>query len=99
MYGFEKGKIVAYNDCELSLCNIAKNRYHLQMDVFLKKDKKTGNYYKKDYGYKRKTSESEGRKIVRAAKQQSTAASQQCKDKLKLIFMSVVSLVQYYLDY
>ena len=40
MSEFEKGQIVAYNGCELSLYDIAKklNCHHWSIDVFLKKE-------------------------------------------------------------
>ena len=38
LFEFEKGQIVAYNDCGLSLHSIAKklNHHHWSIDVFLK---------------------------------------------------------------
>ena len=45
----KKRQIVAYDDCGWSLYNIAKklNCHHSSADVFLKNDKKTGNYHPK----------------------------------------------------
>ena len=58
----DKGQIVACNDCELSLCSIAKklNCYYTLIDVFLKNQKKTvDNYQKENHDHKRKTSASD----------------------------------------
>ena len=78
MSKFEKGQMVTYNDCRLSLHDIAKkvNCHHPSTDVFLKNYKKTGNYHQKEVcGYKRKTTASEETKIVKAAKWQCTTTS------------------------
>ena len=80
---FEKGQIMAYDDCGLSLSNIAKkfDYRHLSIDVFLKNYKETGNYYQKEAcDCKRKTTTSEDTKIVWAANKQHTATTQQLKD-------------------
>ena len=72
---FEKGQIAAYNDCELSLCDIAKklNRYHYSIDVFLKNYKKTGNYPQKE----RSSGSIWG--IIWATQRQCTVTSQKLK--------------------
>ena len=66
---FEKGQIVAYNHSGISLSNIAKKLscHHSTINIFLK-NKKTGNYHRKeDCDYKKKKpSLSEDRKIVKA---------------------------------
>ena len=71
---FENSKIVAYNDCGLSLPDIAKklNHHHSPIDIFLK-NKKTGNNHppKNGYDHKRKSTASENRKIIWATKLQS----------------------------
>ena len=69
MSEFEKGQIVAYNDCELSLWDIAKKLYyiHSSIDIFLK-NYKTGNYpHKKGYTHNRKTSVSGDTKMLEQA--------------------------------
>ena len=58
---FEKGQIVTYNDCGLSLCDIANklNYHHLSIDVFLKKIIiiKLNYHQIESCGHKRKTAE------------------------------------------
>ena len=72
MSKFEKGRIVSYNEYGQSLHDIAKK----SIDVFLKSDKKTGNYHQKEgCGHKRKTTASEDAETVKAAKWHCTATS------------------------
>ena len=69
--GFGKGQIVAYNNCRLSLWDIAKKliQHHSSINVFHKNHKKTGNNHQKEgRGHKRKTTASEDTKFVRTGK-------------------------------
>ena len=86
---FEKGSVVAYNDCRLSLDNIAKemNCYQSSIDVFLKIYKKIGNYWKEGCGRKRKSKMH--LKIWKLLGQQNTSTLQlQLKVEIKKNFIS-----------
>ena len=84
---FEKGKIVAYSDCGLSLREIGKklNRNHTSIGTFLNNYKATGNYDQKSgRGRKRATTASDDKKIIVAVKQRRTMTAQEIKTKLNL---------------
>ena len=78
---FDKGQIVAYNNCWQSLRAIAKklNHHHSSINVFPTNYKNAGNYHQKGYGHKRKSTAFEDRKNVRAVKCQRTVTSHNSK--------------------
>ena len=84
---FEKGQIVAYDDCGLSLREIGRKlgRDHGGIGKFLKKYKETGNHLRqRGSGRKRATTASEDKKIIRAAKRRRTITAKEIKTNLNL---------------
>ena len=84
---FEKGKIVAYNDCGLSMRAIGKkmNRTHKTVSEFLKKFKETCKIERQTgSGRKRATTSREDRLLVRCAKKQRSMTSNELKEEFNV---------------
>ena len=82
----EKGKILAYSDCGLSLRDIGKKlgRHHGTIGKFLQQYKKSGNYQRNPgSGRKRSTTALQDQQIVRAAKRQRKITAQELQTKFK----------------
>ena len=84
LYESEKGETEAYNDSELSLRDSAEklNRRCSSTDVFLKNNKKTGNYLQK---------ERRDRKRKNTASEDTSSAASQLFNQLSVFFAQYCS--------
>ena len=91
---FIKGKIVAFDECNLSISEISRRVKFSRTCIreFLRKYNETGDYKRKvGTGKKRKTSEREDRLIIRTAKKQRTITKKkiQCEVGTSLSLASI----------